>query len=126
MSRERIRRNLDIFSRRRSGETYEDLANYYHLSTTRIRDIYQRELMRSRNPGADILEIKIACEDMHVTKLTQGRIQNALKKARLDKQNKWRRLSRDDILKIPNLGPHSADIIEYAQKLNYERFYHEL
>ena len=117
MSRERIRRNLDIYRRKRDGESYEELANFYSLSPTRIRNIYQRELMRVNNPGADILEIKIACDDLHATKLTQGRIQNALKKARLDKQNKWRRLSRDDILKIPNLGPHCADIIEYAQKI---------
>ena len=117
MSIEQLERNREIRDRKLRGESYSDIAKDYNLSVARIRQINAHVRLIDRSNIKEIPEIKLACEQLCISKWLNGRIQTALRVHRLNIRNRWRKLSRKDILKIPNIGERAADIIEYAQKL---------
>lgn len=118
MSKEKISRNKEIYTKFRHNATYSDLAKEYGVSRTRINKILQHERShRVKKDSIDIPEIKAACEYFDNEPGMYKRIVHALYERRLVKTNKWKRLSRPQILSIRNIGEKAADIIEYAQKI---------
>ena len=117
MSLEKMNRNREILLKFRNGWSYSDLADYYDVSIPRIRQILDHVRLEEHRRAIDIPEIGIACLELHAYRGMCGRIMSALKNRNLDKKNRWRKLSRIDILKIQKLGDAAADIIEYAQKI---------
>ena len=118
MSIEKLDRNREIYVKYKSGVSYLNLAREYGLSESRIRQIIDQVSYQKRHQTEDVKEIAIACQEFGATEWMNGRIQSALRQRRLNVQNKWRRLSRNDILSLRNIGEKAADIIEYAQKIN--------
>lgn len=115
MSLAKMNRNRDILLKFRNGWSYSELADYYEVSIPRIRQILDYIRIEEHRRAVDIPEIGIACLELNAYRGMCGRIVSALKNENLDKKNRWRKLSRMDILKIQKLGERAADIIEYAQ-----------
>lgn len=117
LSHEQIDRNREIRAKHKLGMSYYDLAREYGVSETRIRQIDGQVRYQELHQTPDVEEIKIACEKLGATPWMNGRIQNALRKRHLGVKNRWRKLTRIDILELDNIGTKTADIIEYAQRL---------
>jgi hypothetical protein len=117
MSHEKLSRNREIHAKRNQGASYVELAKEYGVSITRIREIDAQVRHREIYESPDIPEIVTACKKFRATDWINGRIQNELRKRHLNVKNRWRKITRDEILKMDWLGERAADIIEYAQKL---------
>ena len=117
MSHEKIARNREIHAKHKQGVSYFDLAKEYKISETRVRQIDNQVRYRERHKTPDIPEIVTACKKFGATDWINGRIQNELRKRHLNVKNRWRKLTRNEILKMDWLGERAADIVEYAQKL---------
>jgi len=117
MSHEKIDRNREIYAKHKQGMPYLDLAKEYKISETRVRQIYDQVRYQERHKTPDIPEIATACKKFGATDWINGRIQNELRKRHLNIKNRWRKLTRNEILKMDWLGERAADIVEYAQKL---------
>ena len=117
MSHEKIVRNREIHAKHKQGASYSDLAKEYRISETRVRQIDAQVRYQEIYKGPDIPEIVTACKEFGATDWINGRIQNELRKRHLNIKNRWRKLTRDDIIKMDWLGERAADIVEYAQKL---------
>lgn len=117
MSVEQIDRNAEIRAKHKLGMSYTDLAEEYGISVTRVRQIDEQVRRQERNKVPDIPEIVIACEKFGATDWMNGRIQNELRKKHLNIRNRWRKLTRNELLKLDWFGERTADIVEYAQKL---------
>jgi len=117
MSHEKLDRNREIYIRYKSGRSYKDLAADYKVTEARIRQIIDQVRRQNLKQSPDIKEIWIACEKFKASEVMNGRIQNALRRIRMNVHYRWLKLKRADILKIRNLGEKAADIIEYAQKI---------
>lgn len=117
MSLEKLDRNREITKKHREGMSYIDLAKEYNLSEARIRQIFDQVIRQERRQTPDVLEIGLACRELGEPEWMNGRIQWALRQNKLNILNRWRKLSRDDILNIRNLGEKAANIIEYAQNI---------
>lgn len=117
MSLENLKRNKEIFTKYQNGKTHLELAEEYGISRVRIRQILHHERSYNTRERIDIPEIKQACEEFDAPIGMYYRIVNALVENRVDKHNKWKRLSRPQILSIRNLGEKAADILQFAQKI---------
>ena len=117
MSHEKIARNREIRAKRKQGVSYSDLANEYNISVARVRQIDELVRYQERHKIPDIPEIVTACKEFGASDWINGRIQNELRKRHLNIKNRWRKVTRDEILKMDWLGERAADIVEYAQKL---------
>ena len=117
MSYEKIDRNREIYIKSKNGASRSELAKEYGLTVERIRQIITDILRHNLTHSPDVIEIGIACKELGASEWMNGRIQAVFRRRHLNVKNRWRRLSREDILDLRNLGPKSADIIEYAQKL---------
>lgn len=117
MSEEQFDRNRKIARLYKQGWSYSKLAKEFNLSIARIRQIIFEVRRINKIRKIDIQEIKNACDELGCDETMNGRIQNALKNRKLDMKNRWRKLSRSEILNIPHLGDKAANIIEHAQKL---------
>lgn len=124
MSKELRKRNELIYAQKhRDGKTYKELANEFEITETRIRQILEQERRKRHRlvyvvTNKTIKEIEYICNELNVSKTTKGRIYNALAEAGLLLDKKWMRVSRANLLKIPNLGKYSVEIILKAAKLN--------
>lgn len=117
MSHEKIARNREIHARHKQGVSYLDLAKEYRISEARVRQIDNQVRYQELHETPDVDEIKVACQELGATDWINGRIQNELRKRHLNIKNRWRKITRDEILKMDWLGEKAADIIEYAQKI---------
>lgn len=117
MSLENLKRNKKIFIKHQNGKTHLELAEEYGVSRVRIRQILQQERSYNTQERIDIPEIKQACEEFNASIGMYYRIVNALVENHTYKRNKWKRLSRPQILSIRNLGEKAADILQFAQKI---------
>ena len=117
MSKEKLDRNREIRAKLKQGYSYAEVANEYRLSDTRIRQINSQVLHQELLKPLDVIEITEACKKLNVPKWMHGRIQKALQYRHLNVKNRWRKLTRQEILEFSNIGEKAADIIEYAQKL---------
>lgn len=124
MSKELRNRNELIYARKhRDGKTYKELSDEFGITETRIRQILEQERRKRHRlvyvvTNKTIKEIEYICNELNVSKTTKGRIYNALAEAGLLLDKKWMRVSRATLLKIPNLGKYSVEIILKAAKLN--------
>lgn len=117
MSHEKLSRNREIHAKRKQGASYAELSKEYGVSVTRIRQIDAQVRHQEIYESPDIPEIVTACKKFGATDWINGRIQNELRKRRLNVRNRWRKITRDEVLKMNRLGEKAADIVEYAQKL---------
>ncbi len=117
MSHEKIDRNREIRAKHKQGVSYSDLAKEYGISIVRVRQINELATYREHHNDPDVPEIVIACKKFGASDWINGRIQNELRKRRLNIKNRWRKLTRNDVIKMDWLGEKAADIVEYAQKL---------
>ena len=93
------------------------LEKEYEISEARVRQIDDQVRYQERHKTPYVAEIATACRELEAAKWMNGRIQHALCQGRLNVKNRWRKLTREDMLKLRNIGEKAADIIEYAQKL---------
>ena len=117
MSHEKLDRNREIHAKHKQGMSYLDLAKEYEISEARVRQIDDQVRYQERHKTTYVAEIATACRELEAAKWMNGRIQHALCQGRLNVKNRWRKLTREDMLKLRNIGEKAADIIEYAQKL---------
>ena len=117
MSHEKLSRNREIHAKRKQGASYVELAKEYGVSVTRIRQIDAQVRHQEIYESPDIPEIVTVCKKFGATDWINGRIQNELRKRRLNVRNRWRKITRDEVLEMGGLGEKAADIVEYAQKL---------
>lgn len=117
MSHEKLDRNREIHAKHKQGMSYLDLAKEYKISDARVRQIDGQVRYQELHKTPDVVEIEIACRELEATEWMNGRIQWALRQQHLNVKNRWRKLTREDMLKLRNIGEKAADIIEYAQKL---------
>ncbi len=117
MSHEKLDRNREIRAKHKQGVSYLDLAKEYGISEARVRQIDDQVRYQELHKTSDVVEIGIACRELGTTEWMNGRIQSALRQQHLNVKNRWRKLTREDMLKLRNIGEKAADIIEYAQKL---------
>lgn len=117
MSHEKLDRNREIHAKHKRGVSYFDLANEYGISEARVRQIDNQIRYQELHKTPDVVEIGIACQELGATEWMNGRIQQALRQRHLNVKNRWKKLTREGMLKLPNIGEKAADIIEYAQKL---------
>lgn len=117
MSCEKLDRNIEIHAKLKQGISVTTLAKEYGLSYARIKQIDNQVRYDRMHIAPDIIEIAIACDKLHAVDWMNKHIQQVLRNRHLNKRNRWRKLTRDDILKLNSIGEKSADIIEYAQKL---------
>lgn len=117
MSIEQRNRNVDILRKQRLGRSYVSIAKEYGLSESRIRQICDHVRREERRIPMDIYEIEFACHELDASQGMNKRIQNALAKYGLDKNNRWRRLDHSQLMEIPGLGAKAVEIIEMAQFL---------
>lgn len=117
MSHEKLDRNREIHAKHKQGVSYLDLAKEYKISEARVRQIDSQVRYQELHKTPDVVEIGIACQELGATEWMNGRIQWALRQRHLNVKNCWRKLTREDMLKLRSIGEKAADIIEYAQKL---------
>ena len=117
MSDLKLLRNEEILRRKRDGSSYKNLAKDYGLSTERIRQICDVTARRQRNGIYYIPEIHEACEAMNTVPRIYTQIVNALNRAGLIHNGKWKRISRNEFLELRNVGDRLADIFEKAQEI---------
>lgn len=117
-----VPRDDDIYQKFLAGSTVKDLLSEYHLSATGIRKILAKERLKKRKGDPDIKQIDIVCDILGVRNEERGRIQSIMHKHGYTSfDDAWLMLSRDDILKIPRLGPDSAAIIWLAQEMDIDK-----
>ena len=122
MSKEFVERNKLIHARKyRDRKTYKEIANEFEISETRVRQILDHERYKRKKikelSNKPIPEIDYICEKCNTSPTTKGRIYNALANAGLLFNNKWRRSNKKELMKIPNLGINSVNIILQASNL---------
>ena len=117
MTIEKRDRNQEILSKHRLGKTYSELATEYGISSARVRQITQKEQAYQLSKPFPVPEIKQACEDFNAVDGMHFRILNALHRERVDILNRWRKLSREEMLSIRGIGEQAADILIHAQKI---------
>ena len=116
MSVEQVDRNNDIYRKYRMGYSYTELADEYGLTYSRIYKIVQFVNQGRFAKPIYIYQISEACAVLGCSQRFNNKIQNVLNECGLAKQNKWRHLTKDDILHLPNLGEKAWDVIKLAQK----------
>lgn len=121
MSDLKLSRNEEILRLRKNGMSYKDLAEEFGLSYARIRQICENTRARHRHDRYDILEIYQACKEFDAPYKLYTQIVHALRDAGLDHNHKWKRISRDEFLKLDNIGNKLADIFERAQEIANEQ-----
>lgn len=117
MSHEKLDRNREIHAKHKQGVSYLDLAKEYGISEARVRQIDDQVRQEKLHRDEDIPEIAKACIELNAPKYLNTRIQNCFRYYKVNICNRWRKLTRKEILYFDNLGEKAADIIEYAQKL---------
>ena len=117
MSIEQRERNADILHKQRLGRSYVSIAKEYNLSESRLRQICNHVRREERRIPMDIYLIEFACRELEASRGMNTRIQNALVKYGLDKNNRWKHLSHSQLMEIPGLGEKAVEIIELAQFL---------
>ena len=117
MTIEKRDRNREILSKYRLGKTYSELANEYGISFVRVRQIIQKEQAYQLSKPFSIPEIKQACKDFNAVDGMHFRILNALHRERIDIHNRWKKLSREEMLSIRGIGQQAADILMHAQEI---------
>lgn len=123
MSKELKERNQLIYARKhRDKKSYKELSEEFGITETRIRQILDQERRKHHRlvnavQDLSIPEIDYICDEMNVSITTRGRIYNALADSDLLRFNKWKSLTRDQLVKIANLGEYSVDIILKAAKI---------
>jgi predicted transcriptional regulator len=124
MSKELKERNQLIYARKhRDKKSYKELSEEFGITETRVRQILEQERRKHRRfantaQHLSIPEIDYICDEMNVSITTRGRIYNALIYSDLLKFNKWKSMTRDQLMKIANLGEYSVDIILKAAKIS--------
>lgn len=117
MSEEKFFRNREIFFKKVvEHKSISEIAEMYGLSNTRVRQLI-KQVREGKNLDNDIPEIRESCKKFNTPIGMHKRICNALERKGFVKNNKWRKLSREELLEIPNLGEMSVDIILNAQKM---------
>lgn len=118
MSNEKLNRNRENYALHKNwGKSYAELSKIYGITQTRVRQICDQVRQEKLHRDEDIPEIIQACADLNAPKYLNTRIQNRFRFYKVNSHNKWRKLTRKEILTFDNLGEKAADIIEYAQKL---------
>lgn len=123
MSKELKERNQLIYARKhRDKKSYKELSEEFSITETRIRQILDQERRKHHrlvNAAQDlsIPEIDYICNEMNVSITTRGRIYNALADSDLLRFNKWKSLTKNQLMKIANLGEYSVEIILKAAKI---------
>ena len=117
MSHEQLDRNREIYRRHREGESYSDLAHEFGITEARIRQIDTQVRHDKLCKSPSITEIELACKKFDAPDWMNGRIQAALANRKLHIKNRWKKLSREEILRLQGIGDVAADIIEFAQKI---------
>lgn len=117
MSVEQRDRNNEIFKRYKSGEDYFSIANDYGLTYSRVYKIVNsvgKERLANQKP---ITELRDAAILLNIPLNYITRLENCLIYYGYFKQNKWKRMSEQEILKLPNIGERAVEIINLAKTL---------
>lgn len=117
MSYEKLNRNREIKRLKLAGASYKEIAHEFGMSETRVRQIIQQVTKDDADQSHYVLEIEKACIELNAPAYLNNRIQNCLQRMKLNKLNRWRKLTHNDILSIRSLGEKAAEVIEYAQKI---------
>jgi transcriptional regulator with XRE-family HTH domain len=117
MSDIKLGRNEEILRLRRDGMSYKHLAQEFGLSDSRVRQICEKTRALQKFGRRDIPEIYQACQEFNVPSRLYTQIVHALYNAGLIHNNKWKRISRAEFLKLNNIGNKLADILERAQEI---------
>ena len=118
MSTEKIQRNNDIYARRfRDHKSYKDISKEFGITVPRVRQIInQVRVNRKKLPvNQYIPEIEQACIAMNASPTTRGRIYNVLGAYGYLKNNRWKRLDKEDLSELRNFGTRCIDILLEAQ-----------
>ena len=123
MSKELKKRNQLIYARKhRDKKSYKELSEEFGITETRVRQILDQERKKHHRivnviQNLSIPEIDYICDKMNVSSTTRGRIYNVLINSDLLRFDKWKSLTRDQLMQIANLGEYSVDIILKAAKI---------
>ena len=111
-------RDGDIFKLYNAGVSDMKLSKLYNLTKQRIRGIILEQRRKRRKGNPDIYQIDVMCRILGWRENERGKLQSILhKNGYTSYDDKWRKLSSDDILAIPFLGPSAMCVIWLAQNM---------
>lgn len=113
-------RDGDIYDFYMSGTNENDIAAKYMLSVQRIREIIfkQKQLHKSDVYNPDIYQIDAMCRILGWRECDRAKLQLALhQNGYTSYDNKWKKLTPDDILALPSLGHSAMCVIWLAQNM---------
>lgn len=111
-------RDGDIYKLSNAGVSLDRLSSYYKMSKSRISSIISEQYRKRRIGNPDIYQIDIMCRILGWREQDRGKLQSVLhKNGYTSFDDKWKKLSSDDILAIPLLGPGAVCIIWLAQNM---------
>jgi len=112
-------RDGDILKLYNAGVTEEAICEYYDIKKPRLMQIILEQRSKKLHGDPDIRQIDTMCRILGWRENERGRLQSILHKHGYTAfDDKWRELSRNDILAIPLLGPSSACVIWLAQNMD--------
>ena len=117
MSKEKIERNKNIRSDRKTGASFKELSTKYGVSIARIQQINRQVCEYDNADQHNILEIKQACEELRAPIWMNTKIQNVLKRNKLHLYNRWRTAPIKELYSLVGIGRSAIEIIEYAKTI---------
>lgn len=126
MSEQKIERNKEIYFQHSQGIPHKQIAANFGISRERVEAILQQERRYINMQFDEIPEIWTACEEFcdnqNSCKAMYSRIINVLANKRLLHNNKWTKLSEDEILGFFAFGRKATDILLRAIELKTGTF----